>query len=389
MIVKRKTIETMNINYILIAGLFFCTMIFFSCKDAAEYHDVLFISGTEESTSRMFTVDVAPSEIAFSVTAPDRVGELIEITVKENLNLVESYNKEFHKNYEALPAGSFELSSNTTTIQSGEFVSQQVKVSVIDLSGFEEGVTYLLPISITDVKGGIDVLEASRTIYFIVNRTIITQAASLSGNYFAVDFAKNNDASLKSLPAVTYETRIYVNKFAGSNPYISSVMGLEENFLMRFGDTSIKPNQLQIAKPGIASSTEFSTEVWYHIAAVFEGGTVKMYVNGKLESSGSIAGKDVLDLTYVYGDPSFMIGRSAKGRGINGVISECRVWTKALSQADLINNMCFIDPTTPGLLAYWRFNGSDGKTVTDLTGHGYDAIAGSTIKWVEGVRCPE
>ena len=367
MIVKRKTIETMNINYILIAGLFFCTMIFFSCKDAAEYHDVLFISGTEESTSRMFTVDVAPSEIAFSVTASDRVGELIEITVKENLNLVESYNKEFHKNYEALPAGSFELSSNTTTIQSGEFVSQQVKVSVIDLSGFEEGVTYLLPISITDVKGGIDVLEASRTIYFIVNRTIITQAASLSGNYFAVDFAKNNDASLKSLPAVTYETRIYVNKFAGSNPYISSVMGLEENFLMRFGDTSIKPNQLQIAKPGIASSTEFSTEVWYHIAAVFEGGTVKMYVNGKLESSGSIAGKDVLDLTYVYGDPSFMIGRSAKGRGINGVISECRVWTKALSQADLINNMCFIDPTTPGLLAYWRFNGSDGKTVTDLT----------------------
>lgn len=51
--------------------------------------------------------------------------------------------------------------------------------------------------------------------------------------------------------------------------------------------------------------------------------------------------------------------------------------------------MCYVDPTTPGLVAYWRFNGADDKKVTDLTGNGYDAMAAYTLKFMDHVRCPE
>jgi hypothetical protein len=58
--------------------------------------------------------------------------------------------------------------------------------------------------------------------------------------------------------------------------------------------------------------------------------------------------------------------------------------------------MCYVDPASPGLVAYWRFNGStteeNGKTVIlDHTGNGYHAVPSATFdttRWVTGVKCP-
>jgi hypothetical protein len=52
--------------------------------------------------------------------------------------------------------------------------------------------------------------------------------------------------------------------------------------------------------------------------------------------------------------------------------------------------MCYVDPTSDGLIAYWRFNGADANgNVPDLTGHGFDAQAQGTMQYVEGIKCPE
>lgn len=67
-----------------------------------------------------------------------------------------------------------------------------------------------------------------------------------------------------------------------------------------------------------------------------------------------------------------------------GYLAECRVWTRALSQSEIANNMNYVDPTSEGLLAYWRMNewtpnpDGGGNIVPDLTGHGYDAHGGSS-----------
>ena len=60
-----------------------------------------------------------------------------------------------------------------------------------------------------------------------------------------------------------------------------------------------------------------------------------------------------------------------------------RVWTRALTEAEISNNMNYVNPESDGLLAYWRMNAWEakdggGNIVKDLTGHGYDAVGGSS-----------
>ena len=70
-------------------------------------------------------------------------------------------------------------------------------------------------------------------------------------------------------------------------------------------------------------------------------------------------------------------------------MSEARVWTRALSATELQENLCYVDPASNGLLAYWRFNGTEqAGNIPDLTGHGYTAVPAKPLAWVAGVRCP-
>lgn len=364
-----------------------CMGIFASCQKAAEFQDVIYITGTDESNTKMLTVDGLQGEIGISVRASSPAQTNIIVGLSANPGLVEKYNKENKKNYAVMPEGDYELSASEVIIKTGAYISDNpVKLSILTTERFEEGKTYLVPVSISSVEGGdMPVLETSRTVYIVVNKTIITTVASLSGSrYFTAPF--EGVAALSSLSAVTYETRVYINKFASRSPFISSVMGIEENFLMRFGDVNIDPAQLQLAGGGypVTSTEPLSTGRWYHLAIVFDGATIKMYIDGQLNASRE-APRGGVGLA----SGGFFIGRSAGGRPLDGMISECRVWSKALSQFEIQNNICYVDPTTPGLIAYWRFNHTEGKVATDYSGNGYDATANNDVTWIPGIRCPE
>ena len=90
-------------------------------------------------------------------------------------------------------------------------------------------------------------------------------------------------------------------------------------------------------------------------------------------------------------DDTFAIGRSVGfARMFDGCVSECRVWNVARSTAELNDGICYVDPSTPGLIGYWRFNGElqDDGTVRDETGHGYDATPYRAVQWMENQKCP-
>lgn len=363
------------------------------CKKTAQYRDVLYFTGTEISPETKFTID-EPASVGISVTSSARMEKNVTVNVKVSPELVAAYNDLTGKAYEFLPEGSFELSSNNLLIENGSNVSEIAYFSILSLDNFTEGTIYCVPITIAKTDADIDVLEASKTIYLIINRTIITQAVNLNGsNYFAVDF--ESDPTLKSVPALTMECRVYLTKFQTANPYISSVMGIEEDFLLRFGDVSIANNQLQLAgglingkKYPVSSATYFSAGQWYHIAVVYNGSKMSLYVNGVLDSY-TDAETGGIDLTYNFVG-NFYIGYSAGGRKMFGYISEARVWTRALSAAELQSNLCYVDPTANGLLAYWRFNATDDNgNIPDLTGHGFTAVPFNSIIWVPDIRCPK
>ena len=95
-----------------------------------------------------------------------------------------------------------------------------------------------------------------------------------------------------------------------------------------------------------------------------------------------------------YGDNNgpFAIGYSAGGRYLNGRVSEFRVWNVARTPAQLLNNICYVDPHSEGLVAYWRFCGTDEQSdgsILDQTGNGYNAVPKSgKASWVPNHKCP-
>lgn len=370
------------LNYILLAVF---VLVFAGCKDADPFTDVVYFTGTESSPVVRYSVE-EPTNIGLSVTASCKVEAPVHVKFTPASNLVDAYNQKEGTKYKMLPENCYKFESSDFTIEAGQHISSPVALSITNLEEFEEEVTYLLPVSLVQADG-LDILTSSQTIYIVISRPIITTAPSISGTYFQVPF--ENDPSLGNLTHLTLEARVMVNQFANYNPYISTVFGIEGHFLLRFGDVTIKPNQIQVAGSGVETTapTLFDTGKWYHVAAVYDSKTVKIYINGKLDVNKAAAGTPINLGDY----RKFYIGRSEGGRLLNGAVSEARVWKKALTQKEIVNNMCGVDPMSEGLVAYWRMNEGTGKDLKDWTGHGWDTTSSGwgNLNWLTGVRCPE
>jgi hypothetical protein len=249
------------------------------------------------------------------------------------------------------------------------------------------GENYILPLTLEKGKGDFEVLSASGVLFMAFQPGILTPAANIKNNYLRVSqFAKNE--TLKSVKQLSYEVRVKVHGWSTANHKISSLIGIEENFLLRFGDVNIEENQLQLAGGGypVTSNTRFGLDTWYHVAVVYDGAVIRLYVNGK-EDNMVDAPRGAINLTDAWSN-GFHVGYSAGGRTINATISECRVWTKALTVTEINNNICYVDPETPGLLAYWKFNEGEGAEIKDYSPNNYTNTLSRTPDWEKGVKCP-
>lgn len=393
-----------NIKYILLSLL---VLLMVSCQKSQEYYEGLYVVGADQlSPVANLTIDDLPAVIGIKVASSCAIGDHVEVGMKATPELVESFNKEYKKNYELLPEKSYKLENTTLTIENGKNTSTDgVRLSVISRDLLKEGKTYLLPISIVSVSDkNLSVIEGSRTIYIVINQIIITQAADISANngYFKVDFRKESQYNTTALNNVTFEARVRFKKMTStSGKWCFSVMGLEENFCLRTAGDNKSGWKLQLSggSPAIDSRDVLPNDKWLHLACVYDGSQGKkfVYVNGELQGE-LLDTRGTIDLTQAYGhdkNAAFYIGQSAAdNRYMDGYVSEVRVWAVARSAADLKNNVCWVDPLTDGLVAYWRFNEStpdNNKVITDLTGNGYSATyAGrGTLNFVQGVRCPD
>ncbi|TDS08896.1 DUF1735 and LamG domain-containing protein [Sphingobacterium paludis] len=354
-----------------------------SCKNESLNASSVYLTSAEVSNTGQLTVDNSGGEQAFNITATQPAESSVSAEIVADPSLIASYNERFGTSYEAVPDGAYTFSSGMVSIQPGTTLSNSVTFRITGTDKFEVGKAYMMPITIREVSG-LPLIEASKTFYLIIKQVIITNAAVLTNNYFKVDFSKNNE-SLRAMSNITMETRVMANSFQTSSPFISSIMGIEEAFLLRFGDVTVQPNQLQAAGGVTATNVNFAfnTGTWYHIAAVYDAGKLRVYVDGQLLAT--TTANRVFDLTNT--KDGFYFGRSAQGRGLNGAISEARIWSRALSQAEITNGICGVDPSSAGLVGYWKFNAAEGRSIKDISGHNRDAVAASNIQWTPSIRC--
>lgn len=398
-------------NKISFACLALCALLAAACQESnGDYRDVVYITGTMQKNTIRKGFE-GNDCLDLSVTCTGKVNAPVSATFEAAPELLDAYNAANNADYVLPPATAYSLDDANVTIKAGQFVSNNAKLNIADPTQFAEGKSYCLPVR---VKSDANLLESGSVAYVVFVPIITTDVADIDGKPFLIPGFRNNEA-LGHLSQLTMECKVYVNAFQSRNPYISSLMGCEENFLLRFGDVSCDPDQLQLAggKTGAPSWDQpdkgtphattfpkhFPTGKWCHFACVYNGAEINMYLDGEpmgdpVKATGDISLVWSYDYGTSYGDNNgpFAIGYSAGGRFLNGRVSEFRVWNVARTPAQLLNNICYVDPHSEGLIAYWRFCGTDEQadgSILDQTGHGYNAVPkGGKAVWIENHKCP-
>lgn len=178
--------------------------------------------------------------------------------------------------------------------------------------------------------------------------------------------------------ALSLECWVKAASFKAAFPNISSLVGIEDPTnvaLVRMGDAGLASNKLQfVLQVGttarkLASPTALTANTWYHVAATFDGSTMKLYLNGVLDASMAVSGSATAS-------GIFTLGRNYdSARILDGWLDEARAWTRALTPAEIAANACLVPGLTPGpvpgLAAYFRLNDGPGSIATDASGQGH------------------
>ncbi len=388
------------------------------CKKEPKYGDAVYMTGTLTTPTIQFNIEGEQS-IGLTVSSSAKAVNPVKVQIAPDPSLLEAYNNQVGGNYVLPPEGSYSLEGGDVTIESGKIVSTPAKLTA-NSDALSFGNQYCLPVTIKSVDGdGLGVLESSRTAYVMLNKVMTSEVAQLRGGaWFDVPSFYDADkdgtefvSPVWALGAMTLEIKVRPSNLSTSiaESSINPIMGSHESLLLRFGDgSSIPANKLNFAKVSIGTpyhpdekphyestfEETFENDVWYHIAVVYDGSKVRFYLNGNLEIEKPTTG-GVINLAMSYGghgwDDTFAIGRSyGEHWTYKGCLSECRLWTVARSAAQLQAGVCYVDPTSEGLLAYWKFDGTlqDDGSVLDETGHGHNAIPHGSITWLENQKCP-
>lgn len=385
------------------------------CKKEPKYGDAVYMTGTLTTPTIQFNIEGEQS-IGLTVSSSAKAVNPVKVQIAPDPSLLEAYNNQVGGSYVLPPEGSYSLEGGDVTIESGKIVSTPAKLTA-NSDALSFGNQYCLPVTIKRVEGdGLGVLESSRTAYVMLNKVMTSEVAQLRGGaWFDVpsfyDADKDGTSPVWALGAMTLEIKVRPSNLSTSiaESSINPIMGSHESLLLRFGDgSSIPANKLNFAKVSIGTpyhpdekphyestfEETFENDVWYHIAVVYDGSKVRFYLNGNLEIEKPTTG-GVINLAMSYGghgwDDTFAIGRSyGEHWTYKGCLSECRLWTVARSAAQLQAGVCYVDPTSEGLLAYWKFDGTlqDDGSVLDETGHGHNAIPHGSITWLENQKCP-
>lgn len=134
----------------------------------------------------------------------------------------------------------------------------------------------------------------------------------------------------------------------------------------------------------VATPQLLGTNAWYHVAGVYTGTQVKVYINGVLigteDAVGSLTPGDGV-VVNIGDNPTWT------GRFFNGKIDEVRVWSIARTQTEIQDHMSIeLNGDEAGLVAYYPMNEGTGTTTEDVSGNDNDGqlINMDEDTWVDG-----
>jgi hypothetical protein len=205
-----------------------------------------------------------------------------------------------------------------------------------------------------------------------------------TSNFFGTDAITYLRSAITT--SITMEAWVKPNSFifAGSNTDIGAVMVCGGNFYLSI-DGNGKFNAFMYGSDGNTTShqpsaTSVTRHAWNHVVWTFDGSYIRWYLNGVLDkTSSSTFTIGIINVSSYLG-----IGaesNSTYGRMIDGYIGGCRIYGRALSGAEIMQNYEqskteFSNSTglvTSGLVRYYDMDiyscyAGSGTSLTDLAG---------------------
>lgn len=366
---------------------------FTGCKneDPAEHHfdNKLYISSAQLTDDLLIRDDIVSDSRTISARLALPAPEDVTVTFEGRPDMAARYNMVYGDNAVGLPAEYFSIPEKVISIGKGNVTGNDIVVNFTNTNELNGDLRYVLPVTVADIQG-ISLLESTRTVYFIFKgAALINVVADISEMYFPVNWSSSVNVS--GLKTITVEALVRSSDWeAGRGNALSSVFGIEGNFLIRIGDADRPRNQLQLVNPNgnwpsPNAAPGLPVNEWVHIAVVWDATTGERiyYQNGEVVASDNAASGSVSLNSGCY------VGKSYDdSRWLPGEISELRIWNIQRTQEQIASSMYTVDPTTPGLLAYWKFNEGSGNVINDATGNGTNLTGEGTPTWVN-VELPE
>lgn len=372
----------------ILAGMALGVLLLTGCNDA-EYDTLsnqayILQTNTNANSSLKLTVGAEVATTTVNVRLSDVANVESRYRLVYDTAVVNEYNRLNETPYASLPQESFSLSSEETTIEAGTSVSTPITLTVPPYSEAlkASGKKYAIGFRLENTSGNASVLPSGSKIVYILDQVVIQPVVVLDQSHYV------SQNLVKNYPLTEWTVEMNINKHVlytevgrGNNQAIFGA-GPDEIYI-RFGDAPIEGNRLQIKTQGtqMNSLALFNEHTWYHLAFVCTGTKLYLYVNGQLDNSMDLPGKTTnVNNINICSPSTYWLG--------NAMYSEVRFWQRARSQAEIANNMYACDPTTPGLITYYKMNEGEGYSFRDASGNGNNAETnGQAVpEWIQDVR---
>jgi len=383
-----------------IIPLLAAALAFTACNQADRFdynQEIVLITGTDANpvSEDRILADQVPITYNFSLSATGVASEDMKVHIQYDSLAMEAYNKANQTSYVAVPRDVVLLNDECVTIAKGTATSSVTSVTMTDNTFIQEGVIYVIPLSVAYVEGGkASILKGSDCFFIRVGKTMESFSLDIpgtgiystynlgAGNY---DLGDSWTLELKTLP--------YSLKSRGSNQLCRLACWNEDGggqVLLRFNENGKPWKTLDIVAPNgryVTGSTgegdqavgTFDINNWYMISIVWNGSDMVVYINGEKDTPTqyTIAGSQAFKLNR------FEIGMSWGGYGgsqsYTGRMAEMRIWNVARSQSDIASTLCSVDATAEGLLGYWKMNEGQGHIFKD-------SVKGNDMDWDRSER---
>lgn len=207
-------------------------------------------------------------------------------------------------------------------------------------------------------------------VYSIVFNTISSIA---NNNCFTTN---NNYAQVKGSPKLMPKKQLSVECWIKANKYLNwgaplsfiydnaydesgYSIALYENKLRFMVKTTKMKSQDWNHNPGI----KIEYNQWFHFAGVYDGESIKVYYNGELYEAKYTQG----DIDWKFTPEYLSIGAfldSNERNYFDGQIDEVRIWNRAISKDEIVNNMDeTLSGNEEGLIAYYNMEGNDKNLI--------------------------